>query len=100
MMQFDQLNRREFITLFGSAAAWPLVAHAQQVAPSVRSAHRPARIAFVSFLGAAVGQPYGRALRDGLRALGWFEGRNAAIARAWSVHSARELRRLRSSPQW
>ena len=29
-MQFDQLNRRSFITLLSGAAVWPLAAHAQQ----------------------------------------------------------------------
>src|SRR5262249_57705741 len=75
------MNKREFITLLCGAASWPLAVHAQEVAPgAARSVDRPARIAVISFIGAAVAQPYWREFRNGLRALGWIEGRNVTIA--------------------
>src|SRR5215470_12948404 len=64
-MQFDQLNRRAFITLLGGAAGWPLAARAQQ--PNVP------RIGIID--NAAIWDH----VRQGLRDLGYIEGRNIAI---------------------
>jgi putative ABC transport system substrate-binding protein len=76
-MQFNQLKRREFITLLGGAAAWPLAARAQ---PSGK--HRT-----IGFLGAATpsaASQWVAALVQRLRELGWIEGRTVAIEYRWA----------------
>jgi putative ABC transport system substrate-binding protein len=77
-MQFDQLKRREFITLLGGAtAAWPRSARAQQAG----------RLPTIGFLGAATAsawEPWTAAFVQRLRELGWTEGRNLAIEYRWA----------------
>jgi putative ABC transport system substrate-binding protein len=74
------MQRREFIGLVGSAAAWPLAARAQQ-------SNRVYRIAIVhpsnptSDMREASGNPFYRAFFEELRRLGYDEGRNLAVAR-------------------
>ena len=68
------MNRREFITLLGgAAAAWPLAARAQQ-APL-----RPL-IGILSPITAADAKPFIAAFRSALRDLGYVEGRNMTTA--------------------
>jgi ABC-type uncharacterized transport system substrate-binding protein len=71
------MRRREFITLLGSAAAWPLAARAQQASMITR----------IGFLGNSTAELEANLIgpfRDGLRALGYEEGRNIAIEYRWA----------------
>jgi len=71
------MKRRKFITLIGGAAAWPLVARAQQ-------ATKVARIGFLGLAPAALYAPRVEALRAGLRDLGYIEGKNIVIEFRWA----------------
>jgi putative tryptophan/tyrosine transport system substrate-binding protein len=70
------MRRREFIAGLGGAAAWLVVARAQQPAMPV-----------VGYLGSNIFPPRGTALRDaflqGLGEAGYTDGRNVAIAYRW-----------------
>ena len=74
------MRRREFITLVGGAAAWPLAAHAQQAAKTHRIAlvHPSVSIADMSESG---GNSNYAALFKELRRLGYIEGVNLVVTR-------------------
>jgi putative ABC transport system substrate-binding protein len=82
------MNRRQFITLFGGTAAWPLAARAQQ-ADKVRT---------VGYLAQGTpGQtPVIRAFFDALPELGWIEGKNIVFERRYAEN---RLERLAGSPR-
>ena len=66
------MKRREFMTLLGGAAAWPLTARAQQ-------AGKVARIGFLASGSVSSWTTRVEAFRSGLAELGYVEGKNIAI---------------------
>jgi len=82
------VKRREFITLLGGAAGWPLAARAQQ----------PEQVRRIGVLVATAAddpayQARIAAFLQSLAQLGWTDGRNVRIETRWATSNADDLRR-------
>jgi putative ABC transport system substrate-binding protein len=81
------MRRREFITLLGVAAGWPLAARAQQ----------PERMRQIGILmSTAVDDPEGQArmtaFQQGLQQLGWTQDQNVRIEARWTASAPDRMR--------
>ena len=77
----SDMRRRDFSTLLGGAAAWPLAARAQQTG----------KVPTIGFLGAATSLAWGSwtaAFVKRLHELGWIEGRTVTIEYRWAEASS------------
>ena len=89
MLLSRHTRRREFITLLGGAAAWPIGVRAQQ-------AERVRRIGVL--MGFAADDLEGRtrltAFMQALQQIGWTDGRNARIDTRWGGLNAGDIRKF------
>ena len=81
------IKRREFISLLGGAAAWPLAARAQQVESTPR-------IGLLWPGDAPPASPRMESFRHGLRALGFVDGQNVAIELRYAQRGPQQLPEL------
>ena len=88
-MKVNHLKRREFITLLGGAATWPLAARAQQ-------GERMRRIGVLMHLAAddPEGQSRLAAFLQGLQEAGWDVGRNVTIDVRWAAADVESMKRF------
>ena len=82
---WSDLERREFITLVGGAAAWPLAARAQQ-----GEGVRRIGVLMARKIDDPEGQRQFAALREGFAERGWSEGKTFHIETRWTVADAPE----------
>src|SRR5262249_48285924 len=85
----DRMKRRQFVTLLGAVAAWPLASRAQQ-------GERMRRIGVLMGVAAddLAAQARLAAFVQGLHQLGWTECRNVRIDIRWGAGDAERNRRL------
>jgi putative ABC transport system substrate-binding protein len=82
-----EMRRREFIALLGTAAAWPLAAHAQQL-------ERMRRLGVLTQFGETdkEASQYIGTFRKGLEAFGWREGQNLHVDYRWGAGDSARMR--------